>query len=124
MKFFGHAIVLQLEPPPNLSIPTKIVLRNAIKEIPDSVCFRFELLRVCGLFPFDSVNGIDDGINDGNFNNLKNNNDAWILQAGCAIQARVSVVTRPLSTYKRALNKALGQSHQNCKSKQLNRQLG
>ena len=52
-------------------MPAKIVLRNAIKKIPDSVSFRLELLRICGLFPFDSVKDIDDGLNDGIFNNFK-----------------------------------------------------
>ena len=49
----------------------EIVLRNAIKEIPDSVSFRLELLRICGLFPFDSVKDIVDGLNDGMFNDFK-----------------------------------------------------
>ena len=49
----------------------KIVLRNAIKEIPDSVSFRLELLRICGLFPFDSVKDIDGGLKDGIFNDVK-----------------------------------------------------
>ena len=71
MKLVGRAIVLKLEPQHNLSMPAKIVLRNAIKEIPDSVSFRLELLRICGLFPFDSVKDIADGLNDGIFNNFK-----------------------------------------------------
>ena len=58
MKFVCRAIVLKLEPQPNLSMPAKIVLRNAIKEIPDSVTYRLELLRICGLFLFDSVKDI------------------------------------------------------------------
>ena len=71
MKLFGHAIVLKLDPQPNLSMPAKIVLRNAIKEIPDSVSFRLELLRICGLFPFDSVKDINGGLNDEIFNGFK-----------------------------------------------------
>ena len=71
MKSVGRAKVLKLEPQHNLSIPAKIVLRNAIKEIPDSVSFRLELLRTCGLFPFDSVKDIVDGLNNGNFNDFK-----------------------------------------------------
>ena len=70
-------------------MPAKIVLRNAIKKIPDSVSFRLELLRICGLFPFDSVKDIDGGSKDEIFNGFKNNNGDWILQAGYAMQARV-----------------------------------
>ena len=79
MKLVGHVIVLKLEPQPDLSMAAKIVLRNAIKEIPDSVNFRLEFLRICELFPFDSVKDIGDGINDETFNKFKNNVDAWIL---------------------------------------------
>ena len=71
MKFVGRAIVFYLEPQPNLSMKAQIVLRNAIKEIPDSVNFRLELLRICGIFPFDSVKDIDDGLNYGIFNDFK-----------------------------------------------------
>ena len=71
MKLVGRAIVLKLEPQHNHSMPAKIVLRHAIKEIPDSVSFRLELLRICGLFPFDSVKDIDDGLEDGIVNDLK-----------------------------------------------------
>ena len=71
MKSVGRAKVLKLEPQHNLSMPAKIVLRNAIKEIPDSVSFRLELLRICGLFPFDSVKDIDGGLNDEIFNGFK-----------------------------------------------------
>ena len=46
MKVAGCAIVLKLEPQPNLSMPAKIILRNAIKEIPDGVNFRLEFLRI------------------------------------------------------------------------------
>lgn len=88
MKLVGPTIVLKLEPGPNLSMLAKIVLRNAIKEILDSVDFRLELLRICELFPFDSVKDIEDGIKDEIFNDLKNNVDAWILQAEYAMQAR------------------------------------
>ena len=49
----------------------KIFLRNAIKENPESVTFRLELLSIFGLFPFDSVKDIDDGLEDGIFNNFK-----------------------------------------------------
>ena len=88
-KLVGRAIVLKLKPQPNLSKLAQIVLRNTIKVIPDSVNFRLELLRICELFPFDSVKEIEDGLNDGIFNNLKNNVDAWILQAEYTMQARV-----------------------------------
>ena len=71
MKLVGRAIVLKLEPQHNLSMPAKIVVMNAIKEIPDSVSFRLELSKICGLFLFDSVKDIDNGLKDGNFNNFK-----------------------------------------------------
>ena len=71
MKLVGRAIVLKLEPQHNLSMPAKIVLRNAIKEIPDSVSLRLELLRICGLFLFDSVKDFTNGLNDGIFNDFK-----------------------------------------------------
>ena len=57
MKWVGHAIILKLEPQSNLSMPDKTVLRNAIKDIPyRGLYFRLEFLRICELFPFDSVN--------------------------------------------------------------------
>ena len=65
-------------------MPAKIVLRNAIKDIPDSVNFRLEFLRIRELFLFDSVKDIEDGINNGIFNYV----DAWILQAEYTMQAR------------------------------------
>ena len=63
MKLVGRAIVLKLEPQHNLSMPAKIVVRN-IKEIPDSVSFRLELLKIFGIF-------LDNGLKDGIFNNFK-----------------------------------------------------
>lgn len=83
MKLVGCAIVLKLEPQPDLSMPAKIILRTAIKEIPDSVNFRLEFLWIGALLPFDFVKDIEDGIKN---NDLKNNIDAWILQAECAMQ--------------------------------------
>ena len=71
MKLTGRAIVLKLEPQLNLSMPAKIVLRYSIEKIPDSVSFRLEVLRICGLSPFDSVKDIDDGINYEIFNDFK-----------------------------------------------------
>ena len=71
MKLVSHAIVLKLEPQINLSVTAKIVLRNAIKEIPDSFSFRLQFLRICGLFPFDSVQNIDGSLNDKIFNDFK-----------------------------------------------------
>ena len=72
MKLIVRAIVLKLEPQPNLSMPADIVLINAMKEIPESVSFRLELLRICGIFPFDSVKDIANGLNDEIFNDFKN----------------------------------------------------
>ena len=49
----------------------KIFLRNSIKEIPDSVSFRSDLLRICVLFPFDSVKDIVNSLNIWIFNDFK-----------------------------------------------------
>ena len=89
MNLVGCTIALKLEPQPNLSMPAKIFLRKAIKDIPDSVYFRLEFLRICELFLFDSVKGIENGMNDEIFNDIKNSIDAWILQAEYTMQARV-----------------------------------
>ena len=70
-------------------MPVKIFIRIAIKEISVDVNFRLEFLRICELFLFDSVKDIDDGINNWIYNDLKNNVDAWILQAKYAMQARL-----------------------------------
>ena len=60
--------------------------KNAIEDVLDSVNFRLKFLRKCKLFLFDSMKDTEDGINDEIFNNIKNNVDAWILQAEYAIQ--------------------------------------
>ena len=75
IKLVGCAI-LKLHLWPNISMPANIVLRNAIRETPYNANFRLKFLRICEIFPFDFAKGIEDGINDGIFNNFKNNVDA------------------------------------------------
>ena len=51
--------------------------------------FFSQLTLICGLFPFDSVKDIADGLMMEFSTISKNNDNTWILQAGYAMQARV-----------------------------------